>query len=85
MSDYERHTYVDGYTIVWREKQPPKIHLLRPYDSCEVEGGVKVEGSRELLMLELGTNRIVECRKCFPRPKRLEQATGEIEYADDED
>lgn len=89
MTQYERRSDVDGYTIVWRRGRAPKVHLLRSWDECNVElarkAGVKTEGvpgSRELLMERLHGKAAEACLRCFPQPEVLDPPALEEQYAD---
>ncbi len=74
MTEYQRSSTVDGYTIVYRTGRAAKIHLLRAWNSCNTERGksgrdtVVVQGSRENLLMALEGKRAVSCKRCFPAP-----------------
>jgi hypothetical protein len=83
-----RRSNVDGYTIVYRTRRAPKIHLLRAWNSCNTErrksgrDTVRVKGSRELLMEVLEGRRADECLRCFPGPDEIPESVELIDYAD---
>lgn len=67
----ERLSDVDGYTIVYRTGRSPRIHLLRSYESCNVDDAAskqRVKGSREKLLQKLEGKRSTPCLRCFPLP-----------------
>ncbi len=88
MTDYQRMTDVAGFTIVYRKGRAARVHLLRPWNSCNTEhrkagrDTVTVEGSRENLLMTLDGRRAIECKRCFPAPRVEDEPTGEIAYAD---
>lgn len=76
---------VEGYTIVKREGRAPRVHLLRPYEQCNVDDAeekVKVEGGRGEVLRELsrmGYRRATSCKWCFPQSEQpvYEENTSE--------
>ncbi len=92
MTDYQRGSDLDGFTIVYRTGRAARIHLLRAWNACNTERGksgrdtVSVEGSRESLLMALEGKRAIECKRCFPAPsEQLEPDVGEPIYADELD
>lgn len=88
---YERKSDVDGFTIIWRRNNTPKVHLLRSWGECNVElarkRGTKVTGvvgSREVLLSALQGRRVAACQRCFPRPDVEEEPVPVEEFADEE-
>lgn len=81
MTDKYRLSNVDGYTIVYRKNRSPKIHLLRAYESCNVDDSPRkerVKGSRENLLMALKGKRSVACLRCFPGPDEPETETETV-------
>lgn len=90
--EYQRNSDTDGFTVVYRTGRAARIHLLRPYNSCNTERSksgrntYRVEGGRENLLMALKGKRATECRRCFPSPhKKLEPNVIEPVYAEEED
>ncbi len=88
MSKYERKSDVDGFTIVYRVGRAARIHLLRPWNSCNTEkrksgrDTESVKGSRENLLMALSGTRAIGCKRCFLPPSDPQPIEETIEYAD---
>lgn len=74
-TEYQKLSDVEGFTVVIRTNKRHRTHLLRAYESCNVDDAVKKDrfiGSREDLVVKYG--RTIPCQRCFPGPTNEERA-----------
>lgn len=78
MTEFVRNSNLDGFTVVRRIGKRPRVHMLRPFESCNTDDAPhkdRFAGSAEVLISKFG--RVVPCLRCFPGPKLEEVAANE--------
>lgn len=74
-------TEIEGFTVVVRANKHPRVHQLRPFESCNTDDAhqkERIKGSRELIVRKFGP--AIACARCFPNaPREVREAQAAID------